>query len=142
MCLFLGEIVREYDKELMEELMKQFSRDLLQSLITIVIRPDSDRPNFYDIKVPKLQKTSPSGKIYIGQPLSFQSHSEDQLLNDTFVKDTSGRGAYWHDGEVLAIDGENIYFQYGPDKRRRWVRGEKDGVLSPRFKVISRRHSP
>jgi hypothetical protein len=134
MCLFLGEIVREYDPELLQELMPKFSQPLLIALVSIVCRPDQDRPGFYDIKIPKLQRVSTSGKISVGLRLCFQSHSEDQLLNDTFVKEQSGRGMYWHDGEVLAIDGEYIYFQYGPDKLRRWVRGEENGELCSRFK--------
>jgi len=134
MCLFLGEIVREYDPELLQELMQKFNERLLIALVSIVTRPDQDRPGFYDIKIPKLHRVSTSGKITVGQRLCFQSHSEDQLLNDTFVKEQSGRGMYWHDGEVLAIDGEYIYFQYGPDKLRRWVRGEEDGELCCRFK--------
>jgi len=134
MCLFLGEIVREYDPELLQELMLKFNQQLLIALVSIVTRPDQDRPHFYDIKIPKLQRVSTSGKISVGLRLRFQSHSEDQLLNDTFVKEQSGRGMYWHDGEVLAIDGEYIYFQYGPDKLRRWVRGEQNGELCCRFK--------
>jgi len=134
MSLFLGEIVREYDPELLQELMHNLDQQLLIALVLIVTRPDQDRPDFYDIKIPKLQKVSSSGNITVGMRLCFQSHSEDQLMNDTFVKEQSGRGMYWHDGEVLAIDGEYIYFQYGPDKLRRWVRGEQNGKLCCRFK--------
>jgi len=134
MCLFLGEIVREYDPELLQELMQNFDHQLLMSLVQIVARPDEDRPDFYDIKIPKLQKLSTSGNISVGMGFFFQSHSEDQLLNDTFVKEQSGQGLYWHDGEVLAIDGEYIYFQFGLDMLRRWVRGEENGKLSCRFK--------
>jgi len=135
MCLFLGEIVREYDPELLQELMQNFDHQLLMSLVKIVARPDEDRPDFYDIKIPKLQKFSTSGKISVGMGFFFQSHSEDQLLNDTFVKEQSGQGMYWHEGEVLAIDGEYIYFQFGQDLLRRWVRGEENGKLSCRFRL-------
>jgi len=132
MCLFLGEIVREYDPELLKELMLKLSRQLLITLGSIVTRHDSDRPGFYDIKVPRLDDISTSKNIVVGQKLRFRAQCGDWLANEMQFGDS----VQWTTGEVLAIDGEYIYFQYGEKNVRRWVRGEENGELAPRFKII------
>jgi len=132
MCLFLGEIVREYDPELLKELMKKLSRELLITLGSIVTRHDSDRPGFYDIKVPRLDDISTSKNIVVGQELCFKAQCGNWLVSELQFSD-SGK---WTIGEVLAIDGEYIYFQYGATNVRRWVRGEENGEFSPRFKKV------
>jgi len=132
MCLFLGEIVREYDSDLLKELMKKISRELLITLGSIVTRHNSDRPGFYDIKVPRLDDISTSKNIVVGQKLCFKAQCGNWLTSEKQLGDS----VQWTTGEVLAIDGEYIYFQYGAKSDRRWVRGEANGELSPRFKFI------